>query len=249
MIDNGPPPPPEESSQFARCGGLLARGRRPRRLPGRASPEPVAVAADSPLTVAGAAPVSHRTSLSHRKDDASTRNRLVTCSPLFSLVGPAYPAPSNRGGADEDRGWLPLRQGALFGRCRAGFRRRVPLQELPERYRDRLCHRRGAANAGTECAGHAADVHRSGRQRQSNLSALLPGMRIGAHRRGRGHAERHDDHGRYARRRELGKAGDGDLLRQRPAMGSSSAATDSAFRKCRADLDAGSEKLWLRRGR
>jgi len=30
------PPPPEESSRFERCGGLLARGRRPRRLPGRA---------------------------------------------------------------------------------------------------------------------------------------------------------------------------------------------------------------------
>jgi len=35
-------------------------------------PEPVAVAADSPLTVAGAAPVSHRTSLSHREGDAIT---------------------------------------------------------------------------------------------------------------------------------------------------------------------------------
>ena len=29
------PPPPEESSLVARCGGLLARGRRPRRLPSR----------------------------------------------------------------------------------------------------------------------------------------------------------------------------------------------------------------------
>src|SRR5882724_2171463 len=29
------PPPPEESSHLARCGGLLARGRHPRRLPGR----------------------------------------------------------------------------------------------------------------------------------------------------------------------------------------------------------------------
>src|SRR5215813_12930409 len=36
-------------------------------------PEPVAVAADSPLTVAGAAPVLHRTSLSHRKRHASTQ--------------------------------------------------------------------------------------------------------------------------------------------------------------------------------
>src|SRR5580704_12134851 len=44
-------------------------------------------------------------------------------------------------------------------------------------------------------------------------------MRIDAYRRGRGHAERHDDHGRDAGRRELGKAGDRDLLRQRPAMG------------------------------
>jgi hypothetical protein len=32
----------------------------------------VAVAADSPLTVAGAAPVFHRTSLSHRKREAIT---------------------------------------------------------------------------------------------------------------------------------------------------------------------------------
>src|SRR5580704_15785284 len=44
-------------------------------------------------------------------------------------------------------------------------------------------------------------------------------MRVDADRRGRGHAERHDDHGRDARRRELGQAGDRDLLRQRPALG------------------------------
>src|SRR5215469_8662124 len=49
-----------------------------RRSPGSGSSpaapsQPVlAVAADSPLTVAGAAPVSHRTSLSHRKNHAST---------------------------------------------------------------------------------------------------------------------------------------------------------------------------------
>ena len=32
-----------------------------------------------------------------------------------------------------------MRQGALFGRCRTGFRRRVPLQELPEGAGNRLC--------------------------------------------------------------------------------------------------------------
>ena len=32
-------------------------------------------------------------------------------------------------------------------------------------------------------------------------------------------AERHNDLGRYARRRELGQAGNGDLLRQRAALG------------------------------
>ena len=37
-----------------------------------------------------------------------------------------------------------------------------------------------AAEAGAERAGHAEDVHRPRRQRQSNLSALLSGMR---HRR------------------------------------------------------------------
>src|SRR4029077_1506642 len=49
--------------------GVVARGA----FPAGPSPEPVAVAADSPLTVAGAAPVFHRTSLSHRAIDASTR--------------------------------------------------------------------------------------------------------------------------------------------------------------------------------
>ena len=42
--------------------GVVARGAFPAVL----SLGPVAVAADSPLTVAGAAPVLHRTSLSHR---------------------------------------------------------------------------------------------------------------------------------------------------------------------------------------
>src|SRR5438270_10841440 len=40
---------------------------------------PVADAAGSPLTVAGAAPVSHRTSLSHRKPDASTPRGAAPC--------------------------------------------------------------------------------------------------------------------------------------------------------------------------
>src|SRR6185369_8425113 len=41
--------------------------------------QPVAVAADSPLTVAGAAPVLHRTSLSHRENHASTRRSTAPC--------------------------------------------------------------------------------------------------------------------------------------------------------------------------
>ena len=57
--------------QIARCGGLLARGRRPRHLPSPAVAWPVVIAAVSPLTVAGAAPVLHRTSLSHRDSDAT----------------------------------------------------------------------------------------------------------------------------------------------------------------------------------
>src|SRR6266404_9249359 len=83
MMTMVPPPPPEESSQLQRCGGLLARGRRPRRLPGRTVAQPVAVAADSPLTVAGAAPVSHRTSLSHRNRHANTGRN---AAPSFSVT-------------------------------------------------------------------------------------------------------------------------------------------------------------------
>jgi hypothetical protein len=49
--------------------GVVARSAFPAGL----SPKPVAIAADSPLTVAGAAPVLHRTSLSHRRHHASTR--------------------------------------------------------------------------------------------------------------------------------------------------------------------------------
>ena len=66
--------------------------RAMRRSPGSGSspaapsqpglPQPVAVAADSPLTVAGAAPVSHRTSLSHRKNHASTRRLTAPCCAL-----------------------------------------------------------------------------------------------------------------------------------------------------------------------
>src|SRR3954452_18531619 len=72
------PPPPEERScraspREARCGGLLARGHRQRRLPAPTRVGTVANAAGSPLTVAGAAPVSHRTSLSHRMDTLSRR--------------------------------------------------------------------------------------------------------------------------------------------------------------------------------
>src|ERR1700739_4999917 len=48
--------------------GVVARSA----FPAGPSPEPVAVAAGSPLTVAGAAPVLHRTSLSHRVGHAST---------------------------------------------------------------------------------------------------------------------------------------------------------------------------------
>ena len=57
---------------------------------------------------------------------------------------------------------------------------------------------RGVANGGTDGTGHAANIHRPRGQRQSDLPALLPRMRIGAYRRGGDYAERHDDHGRYA---------------------------------------------------
>ena len=67
------PPPPEESCRSDGDAevswlGVVARGAFP---PG-SEPEPVAIAAELALTVAGAAPVSHRTSLSHRERDAST---------------------------------------------------------------------------------------------------------------------------------------------------------------------------------
>ena len=39
---------------------------------------------------------------------------------------------------------------------------RMSLQELPKRYRDGLFRRRGAANTGTDSAGHGANIHRSG---------------------------------------------------------------------------------------
>src|SRR5271165_671280 len=150
-----PAPPPEESSQFARCGGLLARGRRPRRLPSRVSPQPVAFAADSPLTVAGAAPVSHRTSLSHRKIHASTRRH---AAPFFSAE--AALAFRGMGGSYENRGWLPVRQGALFGRGRAGVCRRMSLQELPEGVGNRLCGRGGGPDTDPDRSRNAKSFRR-----------------------------------------------------------------------------------------
>src|SRR5205085_330431 len=66
------PPPPEESSRWRDAEvswlGVIARRRLPGALLQR---EPVVIAAGSPLTVAGAAPVLHGTSLSHRKPAAS----------------------------------------------------------------------------------------------------------------------------------------------------------------------------------
>ena len=67
--------------------------------------------------------------------------------------------------------------------------------------------------------GALQDLYGRGDSGKSNLPTLLPGMRLDTDRRGRGHAGRHDDHGRDARRPELGQAGHGDLLRQRPALG------------------------------
>src|SRR3974390_1917193 len=69
-----PPPPrprnrPASSDTEVSWLGVVASGA----FPAGPSSEPVAVAADSPLTVAGAAPGLHRTSLSHRAGDASTR--------------------------------------------------------------------------------------------------------------------------------------------------------------------------------
>src|SRR4051794_6421058 len=85
------PPPPEERSRRAspreaRCGGLLARGHRRRRLPAPTGVGTVANAAGSPLTVAGAAPVSHRTSLSHRMDTVTRRrHRHNAAAPIYRL--------------------------------------------------------------------------------------------------------------------------------------------------------------------
>jgi hypothetical protein len=99
-----PPPPPEESFQFGRCGGLLARGRRPWRLPGRAVAQPVAVAADSPLTVAGAAPVLHRTSLSHRNRHANTgRNAAPSFSVTICYLAVGHDHHVERGALNPDR--------------------------------------------------------------------------------------------------------------------------------------------------
>src|SRR5689334_5405198 len=70
--------------------GVVARGA----FPAGPKPEPVAVAADSPLTVAGAAPVLHRTSLSHRSIDASTRHHdppsRFRCSPGRNREKPRF---------------------------------------------------------------------------------------------------------------------------------------------------------------
>src|SRR5215472_16619283 len=123
------------------------------------------------------------------------------------------------GGVHEDRRWLPVRQGALLGRYRAGVCRRVPLQELSKAGGNRLQHSRGNTETGIVDAGHAEDVQRSRRQRRSRVSPFLSGMRIANPLRGRGVAESSDHQGRNARRYELAKARNGDILRQRPAVG------------------------------
>jgi hypothetical protein len=61
--------------------GVVARGAFP--LP---RPEAVANAAELALTVAGAAPVSHRTSLSHRGCDAITTGVTGPQEICYSLV-------------------------------------------------------------------------------------------------------------------------------------------------------------------
>src|SRR5580700_249546 len=63
-VDDKAPPPPEELGRYDGGAevswlGVVARGAFPGMTP-------VAHAAELALTVAGAAPVSHRTSLSHR---------------------------------------------------------------------------------------------------------------------------------------------------------------------------------------
>src|SRR3984957_10911206 len=102
-----------------RCGGLLARGHRARRLPTSPGPTPcvgknrvvaVANAAKLALTVAGAAPASHRTSLSHRGSHASTAAATV-----------ASPAPK---GCERGLQWAPTRQlNYNRSRNRSGLRR------------------------------------------------------------------------------------------------------------------------------
>src|SRR5262249_27820531 len=88
------PPRDRTSSSDAEVSwlGVIARGAFPDGL----SPEPVAVAADSPLTVAGAAPVLHRTSLSHRRRHASTQQE----EPPPQLLA----APAPRAGGDRGHG-------------------------------------------------------------------------------------------------------------------------------------------------
>ena len=82
------PPPSEDGHAHARRGGLLARGRRPRRLPNGSARG--SCASVSPLTVAGAAPASHRTSLSRRAKATLARARMRGKEPSLS---PDVPSP------------------------------------------------------------------------------------------------------------------------------------------------------------
>ena len=75
--------------------GVVVRGAFPAGL----SAEPVAVAADSPLTVAGAAPALHRTSLSHRNPDAIMRGpRTSSFDCYFDRPGISCRVEQRRGG-------------------------------------------------------------------------------------------------------------------------------------------------------
>ena len=87
LIRHDAPPLRGWSVAPARRGGLLARGRRSAAPSRRRDPSQWLHAAISPLTVAGAAPASHRTSLSLRSGDASTRRaRALSCRPWRNMM-------------------------------------------------------------------------------------------------------------------------------------------------------------------
>src|SRR6516225_521212 len=58
-----------------------------------------------------------------RSAPSASRRYSVRVETVFvvRLARRGYSAPANRGGANEDRGWLSVRPGALFGRYRTAF--------------------------------------------------------------------------------------------------------------------------------